>query len=79
MTRALGVEIDCPFSPGLLRKAAYAGSQSSSFVKATNDLEALGEVKVDEKRIERWTKRVGEERTAEVEAEALAYQELPLP
>ncbi len=79
MTRAMGVEIDCPFSPGLLRKVAYAGSQSSSFVKATNDLEALGEVKVGAKRIERWTKRVGEERTAEVEAEALAYQELPLP
>jgi len=79
MTRAMGVEIDCPFTPGLLQKVAYAGSQSSSFVKATKDLEALGEVKVTAKRIERWTKRVGEERTAEVEAEARAYQELPLP
>jgi len=79
MTRALGVEVDCPFSPGLLRKVAYSGSQSSSFVKATKDLKALGEVTVTDKKIERWTKRVGDERTAEVETEALAYQELPLP
>jgi len=79
MTRAMGVEIDCPFTPGLLQKVAYAGSQSSSFVKATKDLESLGEVKVTAKRIERWTKRVGKERTAEVEAEALAYRDLPLP
>ncbi len=79
MTSALGVEVDCPFSPGLLRKVAYAGAQSSSFVNATKDLEALGEVTVTAKKIERWTKRVGEERIAEVEAEAIAYQELSLP
>ncbi len=75
----MGVEVDCPFSPGLLRKVAYAGSQSSSFVKSTKDLKSLAEVTVTAKRIERWTKRVGEERTAEVEAEGFAYQELPLP
>jgi len=79
MTSAMGVEVDCPFSPGLLRKVAYAGAQSCSFPQATKDLETLGEVTVTAKRIERWTERVGDERTAEVEAEALAYQELSLP
>ncbi len=79
MTSLMGVEVDCPFSPGLLRKVAYTGAQSCSFPKATKDLEALAEVAVTAKKIERWTKRVGDERIAEVEAEAIAYQELSLP
>ncbi len=79
MTAAIGVEPDCPFTPGLLRKVVYAGSQSASFAQAAKDLEALAEVKVTSKRVERWTKRVGDQRVAEVEASAAAYQQLPLP
>lgn len=63
----------------MLRKVAYAGSQSASFVQATKDLEALAEVKVTRERVQRWTKRVGQERVAEVQRQAESYQELPLP
>lgn len=63
----------------MLKKIAYAGSQSASFTQATKDLDALAEVAVTAKRVERWTKRVGEERVAESEAKAEAYQTLPLP
>jgi len=79
MTRAIGVEVDCPFTPAMLRKVAYAGSQSASFVHATKDIEALAEVKVTREQLQRWTKRVGEERVDEVERQAEAYEQLPIP
>jgi len=63
----------------MLRKVAYAGSQSASFVQATKDLEVLAEVKLTRERVQRWTKRVGRERVAEVQAQAESYQALPLP
>jgi hypothetical protein len=63
----------------MLRKVAYAGSQSASFVQATKDLEALAEVDVSRERVQRWTKRVGGERLAQIEQQAASYQELPLP
>jgi hypothetical protein len=63
----------------MLRKVAYAGSQSASFVQATKDLEALAETRVSRERVQRWTKRVGQERIAEVEGQAASYQALPLP
>jgi hypothetical protein len=75
----LGVEVDCPFTPAMLRKVAYAGAQSASFVQAAKDLAALAETKVSRERVQRWTKRVGAERVREVEASAGSYQELPLP
>jgi hypothetical protein len=63
----------------MLRKIAYAGSQSASFVQATKDLDALGEVSVSRERVQRWTKRVGVERLAVVQEQAASYQRLPLP
>jgi hypothetical protein len=75
----LGVEPDCPFTPGALAKVAYAGSQSASFVQATKDLAALAELSVSRERVQRWTKRIGRERVAETEAQAAAYQKLTLP
>lgn len=75
----MGVEPDCPFTPGVLKKVAYAGSQSASFVQATKDLEALAEMSISRERVQRWTKRIGEERVAETAAQAAAYQQLPLP
>jgi hypothetical protein len=63
----------------MLRKVAYSGSQASSFVKATKDLEALAETKLSRERVQRWTKRVGEECVQRAEALAEAYQSLPLP
>lgn len=79
MTRTIGVEVGCPFTPAMLRKVAYAGSQSSAFVPATKDLAALAEVKVSREQVQRWTKRVGEQRVEEVERQAEAYRQLPLP
>jgi hypothetical protein len=63
----------------VLKKVAYAGSQSASFVQATKDLEALAELSISRERVQRWTKRIGEERVAETEAQAAVYQQLPLP
>ena len=79
MTRTIGVEVECPFTPAVLRKVAYAGSQSASFVRATKDLKALAEVETSREQVRRWTKRVGEERVGEVERQAEAYAQLPLP
>lgn len=73
------MEIDCPFTPAALKKVVYAGTQSRSFAQARKDLEALAEVRVTAQRIQRWTKRVGEERLAEVRRSAEAYEQLPLP
>jgi hypothetical protein len=63
----------------VLKKVVYAGSQSTSFVQATKDLVALAELSVSRERVQRWTKRIGRERVAELEALAAAYQEQPLP
>ncbi len=79
MTSLIGVEVDCPFTPSMLRKVVHAGCQSASYVQATKDLMALAEVKVSRERVQRWTRRVGEERIAQTRAAASAYQQLPLP
>lgn len=79
MTHQNGVEVDCPFTPGMLKKVVYAGARAQSFVEGSKDLKALAEVPITAKRTERWTKRVGEQRVAEVESAAAAYQQLPLP
>jgi len=39
----------------------------------------LAEVQVSRERVQRWTKRIGEERVAEVEAAATSYQRMSLP
>ena len=75
----MGVDVDCPFTPAMLRKVVYAGAQSASFVQASKDLEALAETKVSRERVQRWTKRVGAERVREAERSAESYQGLPLP
>jgi hypothetical protein len=48
-------------------------------VQAAKALDALAEVDVTAKRIERWTKRMGDQRVTELERAATAYQKLPLP
>lgn len=79
MTQAIGVEVDSPFTPSMLRKVAYAGSQSASFIEASKDLLALAEVDISRERVQRWTKRIGQQRVAEVESLAQSYGQLPLP
>ena len=53
--------------------------QLASFVQATGDLEALAEAKVSRERVQRWTKRIGNQRVAQIKEQAEAYQELSLP
>jgi len=79
MTAAIGVEPECPFTPAMLRKVVYAGSQSASFVQATKNLAALAEAVVSRERVQRWTKRIGQQRSIEVQATAAAYESLSLP
>ena len=63
----------------MLRKVTYAGARSPSFVEASRDLAALAEETVSRERVQRWTKRVGEECVTEAETLADEYQALPLP
>lgn len=63
----------------MLKKVTYAGAQSTSFVQATRDLAALAETQVSRERVQRWTKRIGQERVAQAVHEAASYQSLPLP
>lgn len=79
MTPLLGVEVDCPFTPAMLKKVAHAGARSSSFEQAASDLEALAEQHVSASRVERWTKKVGDERLREVEQRSEAHRQLPIP
>jgi len=53
-----------------LKKVVYAGSQEPSFSKGAESLEVLAETKITTKRVERWTKRIGNERVAEVDSAA---------
>lgn len=78
-TQTLGVEVDCPFTPAMLRKVSYAGGKSPSFVGATEDLTELAERTVSRERVQRWTKRVGQQCVEQAEALAEEYQMLPLP
>lgn len=57
----------------------HAGVQSASFVQATKDLAALAELSVSRERVQRWTKRVGQQRSVEVAVAGAAYERLPLP
>jgi hypothetical protein len=63
----------------MLKKVVYAASRSTSFVEAVNDLQALGELLISRERVQRWAKRIGRQRVAQLEQQAAAYQDLPLP
>jgi hypothetical protein len=73
----LGIDVD-GLSPLLLRKVVYAGSNNPSFGRAAHDLRVLAEVTVAVKQVERWTKRIGQERHEERDAATAAWLERPL-
>ena len=79
LTKLLGIAPDSQLSPGLLQKVVHAGAQSASFAQAARDLSVLAEVRVSSQRVRRATEGVGQERVAQSQAAAVAYQELPLP
>jgi hypothetical protein len=60
------------------RKITCAGTVSRSFAEASTLLQQLADLKVSSKQVERLTRRIGEERVVERQAEEAAFQALPL-
>jgi hypothetical protein len=60
------------------RKIACAGTVSRSFAEASTLLQQLADLKVSSKQVERLTRRIGEERVVERQAEEAAFAALPL-
>lgn len=58
----------------MLQKIVYAGANSPSFRRASNDLRVLAEVTVAVKQVERLTQRIGQERQQQRDAATAAYQ-----
>ena len=56
----------------------YAGTAGRSFAEASATLHHLADLAVDPKQVERVTERIGAERVAERDAQAAAFQALPL-
>lgn len=78
-SQALGIAPDDTVSPAVLRKMVYAGSHASSFRQASEDLREEAELEISEQRIMRATKRIGQERIGQREAEVCQWEGLSLP
>jgi hypothetical protein len=66
------------FSPALLAKIVYAGSNNTSYAQAEQDLRVLAEIDASDKYTRRVCKGIGAERVAERDAAVAAYLEKPL-
>lgn len=75
----MGIAPDDTVSPVVLRKMVYAGSHASSFQQASRDLKEEAELDISDQRIMRATKRIGQERVKQRDAQTNAWGELPLP
>lgn len=75
----MGIAPNDTVSPAVLQKVVYAGSNATSFKQASADLAEEAELTISEQRIMRATKRIGEERIAQREAEIEHWEQLPLP
>jgi hypothetical protein len=71
--------VDYDYSPTALKKIVYAGTQAASFPQGSRDLKELAELEVSSERLRRATERIGDERVAERDAQAAAYEALPIP
>ena len=71
--------MDYDYSPTALKKVVYAGTQATSFPQGSRDLNELAELDVAPERVRRATERIGKERVAERDAQAAAYEALPIP
>jgi len=78
-SQALGISPDDTASPVVLRKMVYAGSHASSFEQASKDLKEEAELDISTQRIMRATKRIGQERVEQRDAQMDAWAKLPLP
>jgi hypothetical protein len=73
------LDVNYDYSPTAWKKVVYAGAQAVSFPQGSRDLKELAEVDVSPERVRRATERIGDERVAERDAQAAAYEALPLP
>lgn len=71
--------MDYDYSPTAWKKVVYAGTQATSFLQGSRDLKELAELDVSPERVRRATERIGDERVAERDAQAAAYEALPIP
>ena len=62
-----------------MKKVVYAGSQATSFPQGSRDLKELAELQISPERVRRATERIGAERVADRDAQAVAYEALPIP
>ena len=75
----MGIRPDDSVSPNVLKKVVYAGTNSSSFEQASEDLREEAELTISAQRIMRATKRIGDERIEQRESEIQAWEQLSLP
>jgi hypothetical protein len=71
--------VDYDYSPTAMKKVVYAGTQATSFPQGSRDLKELAELQISPERVRRATERIGAERVAERDAQAVAYEALPIP
>src|SRR5262249_15260160 len=76
-SKSLGID-QGESSPALLQKITYAGTACRSFAEASGALHHLADWTVDPKQVERVTERIRAEPVAERDAQAAAFQALPL-
>jgi hypothetical protein len=76
-SKSLGIDLG-HYSVSLLNVISYAGANKVSFREASKDLQMMAGEAVKEKQVERLTKRIGQERLAERDAEVERFVGLPL-
>ena len=79
ITSLIGVDPDCNMTPAMLEKAVYAGSRSSSFSQAAEDIQKLAEANISSQTIRRATERIGNERPAQSARAQADYDAMHLP
>jgi hypothetical protein len=73
------LDVDYDYSPTAWKKVTYAGAQATSFPQGSRALKELAELDISPERVRRATERIGDERVAERDAQAAAYEALPIP
>src|SRR5712692_1545231 len=76
-SKSLGIDRS-HYSPSLQRKIVYAGTAHGSFEQGKQALQALAEVEVTTKQVERLTEHIGNERLAERNEAVATFEGLPL-
>jgi hypothetical protein len=73
----LGIDLGT-YSPAVLKKIVYAGTQQPSFAQGNQALVALAGLNVAEKQVERLTERIGQERVDQQDQAVQNFLALPL-